>query len=186
MPTTASINAQAAKIPISHIVKRDCAVCCPTSSAIGVTSKTVIVESTPRTAVRTDGASDTGGTDVRTTSDTCCARSMNGKYRSGSGVGLSGSPRYFMSPTTPTIDSHGDLFVNEPCLIRLPIGSWPGQNRVTTRSLTTTAVESGALSLSIKLRPAFSGTRIVAKKSGVTRCTYARGEFFAFTGGCRL
>src|SRR6267378_7518741 len=173
MPTTASINAHTAKIPINHIVKRDCAVCWATSSFSGVTSKTVIVESTPRTAARTEGPSDAGGTDVRTTSDTCCARSMNGKYRSGSGVGLSGSARYFISPTTPTIDSHGDLFVNEPCLIRFPIGSRPGQKRVTTRSLTTTAVESGVISLSVKLRPAFTGTRIVAKKSGVTRCTYA-------------
>ena len=50
--------------------------------------------------------------------------------------GCRGRPRYFTSPTTPTIDIQGLLDVSEPNLIRLPIGSCPGQNRLTTRSLT--------------------------------------------------
>ena len=55
---------------------------------------------------------------------------------SGSAVGFCGRPRYFTSPTTPTIDSQGLLDVSGPNFMRLPIGSCPGQKRLTTRSLT--------------------------------------------------
>src|SRR5437867_424137 len=99
---------------------------------------------------------------------------------SGSDVGFSGRPRYFTSPTTPTIDIHGLLDVSDPNFTRLPIGSRPGQNRFTTRSLTTTAVEVGAASASVNVRPLRIGTCKVVKKSGDTRWTYARGAFCAF------
>src|ERR671919_497817 len=105
-----------------------------------------IVPSTLRMLDRTGCATDAGGTLVRTTSETCCERSRNGKNRSGSAVGVSGRPRDFVSATTPTIDSQGFADVSDPILMRLPTGSWPGQKRVTTRSLTITAGEAGVIS----------------------------------------
>src|SRR5438034_2013915 len=184
MPTTASSSAAPANRPMSHVVKRDCAVCALTRSASVPTLYRTTLASTSRIAARTAGATDAGSTLVRITSDDCCPRSRNGKYKSGSAVGFSGSPRYFTSPTTPTIVSHGLVDDSDPNLIRLPIGSWPGQNRFATRSLTTTAGPAGTASSGRKVRPFRNGTRIVLKKSGVTRCTYPRGAFWAVVGGC--
>ena len=90
---------------------------------------------------------------------------------SGSPVGFCGRPRYFTSPTTPTIDIQGLVDVSEPNFTRLPIGSCPGQKRLTTPSLTTAAVEVGEISGSVNVRPLTNGMRSVLKKSGVTRCT---------------
>src|SRR5512138_2993587 len=103
---------------------------------------------------------------------------------SGSAVGFCGRPRYFTSPTTPTIDIQGLVDVGElPNFTRLPIGSCPGQKRLTTPSLTITAGDVGDTSASVKVRPLANGMRNVVKKSGVTRCTYIRGMFCALTGG---
>ena len=116
---------------------------------------------------------------MRTTIETCCARSMNGKYRSGSAVGFSGSPRYFTSPTTPTIVSQGFCDASGPSLIRLPIGILSGQKR--RRHVFTDDHHArgwGQLRFQ-KVLPLRSGIPIVVKNSGMTRCTYARGIVWA-------
>ena len=102
---------------------------------------------------------------------------------SGSAVGFCGRPRYFTSPTTPTIDIQGLLDVSEPNFTRLPIGSCPGQNRLTTASLTIATCDVAEISASLNVRPLTTGMRSVLKKSGVTRCTYIRGTFCALTAG---
>src|SRR5438552_18038996 len=107
--------------------------------------------------------SDAGGTDVRRATARSEFRSAKGRYMSGSAVGFSGSPRYFTSPTTPTIDNHGPGAVAEPNFTRLPIGSCPGQKRFATRSLTTTAVEAGVVSSSANVRPLTKGILSVLK-----------------------
>ena len=81
-------------------------------------------------------------------------RSLIGQKMSGSAVGFSGSARYFISPTTPTMVCQGDLDGAPPGLIRLPIGSWPGQKRRATPWLTTTMLPSPCISVSLKVRPA--------------------------------
>ena len=184
MPTAASDSATAAKMPISHIVKRDCDVWLAISSSIGAIKYTGIDESTARIAARSGATSDAGATLARTASAICALRSANGRYRSGSLVGFSGRPRYFTSPTTPTIESHGLVDVSPPNLIRLPIGSCPGQKRFTRRSLTTTAAGDGIASASVNVRPASNGMRSVLKNSGDTRWMYARGAFCALVGAC--
>src|SRR5438128_9365364 len=106
-----------------------------------------------RTAARTVAISDDGGTVVRRTMPTSELRSVNGRKISGSAVGFCGRPRYFSSPTTPTIDIHGLFEVSEPNFTRLPIGSCPGQKRLTTPSLTITAGAVGEISASLNVRP---------------------------------
>ena len=71
-----------------------------------------------------------------------------------------------------------------PNLIRLPIGSCPGQKRLTTRSLTITAGEPAVASASVNVRPLTNRMRSAPKKSGDTRWLYARGAFCAFVAGC--
>src|SRR5437762_8067443 len=138
---------------ITHVVNRDCAVCAAMASSSVVTANTGTLGLVARIVCRTAAASDAGGTVARSTSDACAARSRNGKYRSGSAVGFSGRPRYFTSAATPTIDSHGAVPVKRPILIRLPIGSWPGQKRLATRSLTITALDEGTASDGRNVRP---------------------------------
>ena len=98
-------------------------------------------------------------------------------------MGFSGRPRYLTSPTTPTIDNHGAAEAGGPNFTRRPIASCSGQKRLTTRSLTTMAVDALVISASTNVRPPTIGIRSVAKNSGETRCTYARGMFCAVTGG---
>src|SRR5687768_7138985 len=99
---------------------------------------------------------------------------------SGSGVGLSGSARYFVSATVPTISSQGLVGWSWPLgLIRLPIGFWFGQNRFARLSLTMTTELVGVRSASLNVRPAVTGIRIVSKNVGLTRCQKARGAFWA-------
>ena len=154
MPITARASAVAANNPSSQVVKREGAVCAATSVDISVTLKITIDGCSCWIAARTLAAIESGGTVVRMTRD-CAGRSLSGKYKSGSAVGFCGSARYFSSSTTPTIVSQGAVEAAFPSLMRLPIGSWPAQNRWATFALTTTTFESGRISLGLE-RPARS------------------------------
>src|SRR5689334_21409536 len=101
------------------------------------TPYTTAVESAYLTIWRTSGASEPGFIDVRTSSAKPRDRSEIGEKISGSFVWLLGSPRYFISLTTPTIVSHGEVEAVPPPLMRLPTGLCPGQKRFTSASLTT-------------------------------------------------
>ena len=130
-----------------------------------------VAGSASRSTLRTEGASEAGSSGVRTTSAKPRWRSESGKKRSGSLVGLLGSARYFISLTTPTMVCQGFCDMGPPCLMRLPMGSCPGQKRLATASLTITTFDAPCNSVSLKVRPASSGMRIVLKNSALTRWT---------------
>ena len=87
-------------------------------------------------AARAATARFDGSVELRMTINILRRRALNGINASGSAVGLSGSPRYFISATTPIIVDHGSVESGPPALIRLPIGSSPGQNRRVRLSVT--------------------------------------------------
>ncbi len=179
-PIAASSSASPANAPINQLTKRGRAICRDTRSSIVATLNTVAPGSTPRIVRRTVSISVSGGTAVRsiTAKERTCGR--NGWNTSGSFVSFTGSRRIFVSRTTPTIRIQGAVESGAPYFMRLPMGSCPGQNRSTSRSLTMIGVgaagptpwrgrPSSCISASVKSRPAISLIPIVSKNPGTTR-----------------
>ena len=137
MPTTASISATAANTPISHIVKRDCDVWLADQLVHrrDAVDRNRRIGRANRRANRRDQRGRRHARRAPRARPASCDRRTAGRCpdrRSGCPAARDTSPRRRRRRSTAT----GWSTSSAPNFTRLPIGSCPGQNRLTTRSLT--------------------------------------------------